>query len=284
MLCRSVLSLFLALPVMAAALVQMEAGLSTFSAPSWTREDNFDREGREHEIKAVFCIKRSQEQRQALERMLLDVSTPTSPAYGKHLTKTDMQKQFAMPNEPAEIVTNYLKSQGITNFRVSPLKDLIFVKMSVDEAETVLNTKFGAFHHERIPEARVLRITQPYYLPAEVADVVSLVDDILRFPKLRESRLHNSPVKADGNYAAVEGDDAFSSCGDRCMEATTPSVLQERYGYPTLTSAAKGNSMAVVEFQFEYFDEVRKISLISNFLRYICRMKAIFANMPCWND
>ena len=258
MYASSILLLFLIISARAAALVQMEASLSTFSAPNWIRDEDFDHQGAEHVIKAVFCIKRSNEQRQDLERTLLGVSTPTSAAYGKHLSKSDMQKQFAVPSEPVEMVTNYLLSQGIKNFRVSPLKDLVFVTMSIDEAETTLNTKFGSFHHKRVPDAHIFRITQPYYLPEEVARVVSLVDDILRFPKLRESEVH-APKDKDtvGLNVGVNEDDAFGSCGERCMGSTTPQVLQERYGYPTLTSATKGNSMAVVEFQFEYFDQVR---------------------------
>jgi tripeptidyl-peptidase-1 len=37
---------------------------------------------------------------------------------------------------------------------------------------------------------------------------------------------------------------------------TTPDVLQSRYGYSPLTTAANGNSVSVTEFQFQYYDNV----------------------------
>lgn len=45
-------------------------------------------------------------------------------------------------------------------------------------------------------------------------------------------------------------DDEFNTCAaTKCKDATTPAVLQARYGFPTLTSATSGNSMACAEFE-----------------------------------
>ena len=237
------------------ALVQMEPSVSTFSAPNWIQEETLgpQLDGRNNLVKAIFCLKRTVSQRQQIEKKLLEVSKPDSPSYGHHLSKNEVQQQFFIPSESQQIVEKYLISQGIKNFRISPLNDLVFVTMTLAEAETVLNTKFAAFHHNFFTEDRILRITKPYYLPEEVAQVVSLVDDIIRFPKLREPIVR--PISSPSNIT-VGADEAFNSCGAKCSFTTTPQVLQERYGYPTLQTSTKGNSMAVVEFQFEYFDQV----------------------------
>jgi subtilase family serine protease len=255
-------------------LVRMEPTVSIFSAPNWIRDETLGAQGdgRSNEVKAVFCIKRSANQRQQIEKKLIEVSTPSSPAYGLHLTKTEVQQQFSIRSEPIEIVKRYLSSQGVTNFRISPLNDLVFVSMETTQAEAILNTKFAAFHHKLFPEVRILRITKPYYLPEEVAQVVSLVDDILRFPKLREPGVRS--ISSPSNIT-VGSDEAFNSCGPKCYGATTPQVLQERYGYPTLQASTKGNSMAVVEFQFEYFDQV----FYTNIFYFAMKCNNIFLNL-----
>lgn len=144
-----------------------------------------------------------------------------------------------------KIVKDYLVSFGISedNMKVSKFGDLITVTMDVKTANLALQTEFALFRSVIRRDVVIPRITKPYYLPAEVAEVVSLVDDIMRFPAVRSS-LHT--VGADAS-----ADAEFSSCGTKCNGFTTPAVLQSAYGYSPLKSAAPGNSMSVAEFQYQ---------------------------------
>lgn len=56
-------------------------------------------------------------------------------------------------------------------------------------------------------------------------------------------------------YLIDIADDAFDSCGSKCSGYTTPEVLQELIGYPTLSNYTTGNSMSVAEFQYQYWDQ-----------------------------
>ena len=147
------------------------------------------------------------------------MSTPTSANYGKFLTKEQIVQRFAPKAENLQLVLDFLKNEGVTDARVSELKDFIHFKMPASLAEKVLDTKFAMFKSE-VGGVSLLRVTQPYSLPSEIASVVALVDDILRFPSIRQPLL----VKKDAAAATVGGDAAFNSCGATCAGFTTPQV------------------------------------------------------------
>jgi hypothetical protein len=147
-------------------------------------------------------------------------------------------------------VTDFLATFGLdaTNYRVSKFQDKIHVTMSAKTATAMLRTEFAQFRSALRRDIALPRITQPYYLPAEVADVVSLVDDIMRFPSIRQ------PLRSYGSEEAGASSDEFASCGTKCAGYTTPAVLQAAYKYSPVTSVSAGNSMSVAEFQYQYYD------------------------------
>lgn len=146
-----------------------------------------------------------------------------------------------------KIVTNFLLENGVKeeNIRVSKYRDLVFTSMSVSIAENLFRTEFALFRSVSRRDLAITRITKPYYLPSEVAAVVSLVDEILRFPSIRNSQ------RVYGSEGA-SSDASFNSCGTPCAGFTTPEVLQEAYSFSPVTSVAPGNSVSVAEFQYQY--------------------------------
>lgn len=117
--------------------------------------------------------------------------------------------------------------------------------MPAKTAATMLKTEFAQFRSVITPSIAITRVTQPYFLPAEIAGVVSLVDDIVRFPSVREPMIQ--PLKASDTT-----DPEFNSCGTTCAGFTTPSVLETAYSFSALTTANAGNSVSVAEFQGQY--------------------------------
>ncbi len=168
---------------------------------------------------------------------------------------------------PAEanvkVVTDFLATFGVTG-RVSKFRDMIHVTMPVKTANEMLQTEFALFRSKTERDVVLPRITKPYSLPADVASVVSMVDDIMRFPALRASPysygIDNSPLKAD---------DEFSSCGTKCNGFTTPAVLESAYSFSApVASVAAGNSMSVAEFQYQYCESL--IALVSESILTLC--------------
>jgi hypothetical protein len=116
--------------------------------------------------------------------------------------------------------------------------------MPVKVANQMLNTEFARFTSSIRRDISVYRITKPYFLPSEIASYISVVDDIMRFPSIRQTpRI----------YGAQRGaDEEFGACGSDCDGYTTPAVLQKAYSYSPMKSFTKGNSMSVAEFQYQY--------------------------------
>ena len=174
----------------------------------------------------------------------------------------DIISQISPSKSALKIVTDFLESYGLLfllnvkiidligitgeNARVSKYGDKVHVKMPIKVAESMLQTEFALFRSVVRRNVVIPRIIKPYFLPAEIANVVTLVDDILRFPSIRQN------IQSFGSEETVTSSDPFSSCGAKCSGYTTPDVLQQAYGYPSLTAATKGNSMSVAEFQFQY--------------------------------
>jgi len=202
------------------------------------------------EISAVFVMKHCEKKMKDLEATLYDLSTPTSKNYGKWLSKEQVVERYLAADEKnIDLVLTFLAQAGVKNIRVSDLKDKIFVKMPVKIAEEVLQTKFALYRSHDRPHVALPRITKAYSLPAEIARHVALVDDIMRFPTVAE------PLSAPLGDAP-EGSTAFQ-CGTSCAASTTPTVISQAYNLPMpmTTTASKGNSVSVAEFQGQYYDQ-----------------------------
>jgi len=225
----------------------MEPSVQVFSSKMWLKEAQSALK-EEDPIESIFVLKTCPYKLKQFENTLLDLSTPSSANYGKWLKPEEIKTMIAPTESSIKVVKDYLSSFGVSedNMKVSKFGDLIKVTMDVKTANLVLQTEFALFRSVIRRDVVIPRITKPYFLPAEVAEVVSLVDDIMRFPAVR-SILHTVDAEASA-------DAEFSSCGTKCNGFTTPAVLQSAYGYSPLKSAAPGNSMSVAEFQYQYYD------------------------------
>ena len=144
--------------------------------------------------------------------------------------KPEEIKAMIAPKESSlKIVKEYLASFGVSedNMKVSKFGDLITVTMDVKTANLALQTEFALFRSVVRRDVVIPRITKPYYLPAEVAEVVSLVDDIMRFPAVRSSLRATTTSGAEAALSIV--DDEYDSCGTKCNRFTSPAVLQSAY-------------------------------------------------------
>jgi len=226
----------------------MEPEVNTFSSSNWLREKMM---ARDHEVKAVFVLKHDSAAVAAFEKNLIDIATPSSKNYGKWLKPADISARLSPSEDKVKAVKDFLLASGVEekNIRVSKFRDMIHITTTASVASTMLQTEFGMFRSILRRDVLIPRITKPYFLPEEIAQYVSLVDDILRFPSIR-----NSP-QVLGVEAPSGADDEFSSCGTRCSGFTTPAVLQSAYKYGAVKTVAPGNSMSVAEFQTQFYDQ-----------------------------
>jgi len=193
--------------------------------------------------------------RSELESIFWKVSDPDHKDYGKHLSLEELTKVLAIPSSRVEKVSKYFEKMGASKIKVSPTGDMLTIHMPVPKLETALNTKIGKFTHKEHTKMSVLRASTTYSLPEEIANDVAIVGELLQFPGLKSKSLRN--LKGSGTWP--------NSCSSQaaCAGLVQPEVIRERYNLPNSTEYekllggyvnAQANSMAVAEFQGQYFE------------------------------
>lgn len=237
----------LAVAAVAAALtaggrVTMEAGASVGSAPNWKRGERCTAGA----VDALFMMKLRQAQAEELESTFWAVSNPDSPRYGKHLNREQLRALVGASEGSLSTVTSWLQKAGV-KATTAETGDSIHAVMSCAQAEALFDTQLHHFHHNTA-KMQVIRTVSPYSLPAEIAEHVQMVGNLLALPKVQRPIV----VESDDN------DQAFPttySCGGSCGATfTTPGVLTDAYKLGSAPSGATKGSMAVAEFQGVYYD------------------------------
>jgi tripeptidyl-peptidase-1 len=198
-------------------------------------------------IKLTTVLRIADDRFQALEDTLYAVSDPKNAEYGNHKTPAQIAEILAVPQAQIDRVTNFWKLSGAAAVELHPAKDTMTIAISVADAEAALATRLATFSHPNTP-ALIVRATQSYSLPAEVAADVTMVGELHQFPHPR--------ILARASSSSLVEDQANwpNTCKtSACANAVTPSVLATRYNIPPSKSTANGNSMAVAEFQGQFY-------------------------------
>lgn len=104
-----------------------------------------------------------------IEEMLLSVSHPLSPSYGKHFSPQDIVDTFAPSGETIRQVTEWLEEEGIARerMRLSTSQGWIEVNATVAEVEALIDAEYHVYTHpsgaEQIGES-YLYLTQIIFM------------------------------------------------------------------------------------------------------------------------
>ena len=84
-----------------------------------------------------------------VEEMLMAVSHPESPSYGKHYTPADVVDTFAPSDETINAVTNWLIESGFApnRLRLSANKGWISLEATTSEVEDLLKAEYHVYSH-----------------------------------------------------------------------------------------------------------------------------------------
>jgi len=228
-------------------LVLMEPTTKRVGGVNWGR---LRRVEESDEMKLHFFLKHPEDQLKNFEDLLLDISNPKSPNYGNWLSASDVQELLKAPEDGVRAVYDFLDAFGATKVTTNRETDILRTVMPAKAVEQMLSTELYVFAYRDYPELQVIRAGTPYHLPTSVATHVSFVGDLLLLPRIEPKKpIELSRVTED------DAQDEFSSCGMR--GTVTPDVLFKQYRIPDLKDeeVAEGSSMAVAEFQLQYFDE-----------------------------
>ena len=116
----------------------------TYIPPGWSL-------ARRHDVSSALPLRFALKQTniENVGDFLLDVSHPGSSNYGKHWTASDIARQFAPSGNTIDVVHAWLLESDIEASRItlSASKGWINVRISVEEAERLMNTQYNVYKH-----------------------------------------------------------------------------------------------------------------------------------------
>lgn len=185
--------------------------------------------------------------------------------------------------ETLDAVHDWLHSNGIAKHRIgySPAKDWANVKLSIDDAEALLDTKFSQYQHS--DGTQFVRTLQ-YSIPAALHRYIDTIQPTNSF--LRARRNHLDSIRVDNkeiittkfqasNLASTDTDGVvFAACGNG-TRSITPNCLRTLYGTLEykIQSAAK-NRVGITNYLGELNNRSDTQIFLSRYRKDIDAVKA----------
>ena len=246
-------------------MVQMEPDVATFGplpSSEWLAGVPL---APHEDVELTFALAHSAAQLSDFEASFNAISDPRSMRYRRHLSIDDVRAALAPPAGVVDAVSALVERHNGTVVRVARDRTMVRARLRAADAEALLSTALRRHAHASSAQLSVVRAARAYFLPSDVASLVTFVGELLRFPRVpgagRRARTTRNDAAATTSVAAAavaldggdDGDDPFQTCAP-CPDSVTPAVLAQRYGFPPLAAAAEGNGMAVAEFQLQGTD------------------------------
>jgi len=176
----------------------------------------------------------------------VEVSTPGSARYGRHLTRAEVSQQLPPIAGALEAVLAWLRVHSIDSAAVNIGADMVEAAIPAGIAEEMFSTELHHFVHST-HAVDLIRASAPYTVPTEVAQGIYLVGNLVQLPAL------SGPLRVN----ASSDNEAFAEfpngCGWGCSGKVTPLVLQQVYQMEEAPSG-QNSSMAVAEFAGQSWD------------------------------
>ncbi|KXT17298.1 hypothetical protein AC579_526 [Pseudocercospora musae] len=113
-----------------------------------------------------------------IEQHLMEVSDPQHERYGQHLSHDEVKAIVAPSNETLEAVQSWLGEHGITDWIHNYAKDMIHCSVSIEKAESLLDTKYHAFKHE---DGTEINRAPEWSLPEYLHDHIDIIQPTTSF-------------------------------------------------------------------------------------------------------
>ncbi|KAH9855486.1 family S53 protease [Lenzites betulinus] len=198
----------------------------------------------------------------ALEKALMDVSTPDSPLYGQHLTKEQVEALVAPKPESVAAVNGWLGENGIQATTISPAGDWLSFSIPVSKANTLLGADFTVFNHT--PTGNTMIRTLEYSIPADLVGHLDLVHPTTTFTQpFQKPSINFTPLKNKRDRRAVNiSSDAVPAS---CSATITPTCLEALYGIPTTPALVQTNMLGVSGFLQQFANQEDLKTFLINF-------------------
>ncbi|KAB5582238.1 peptidase S8/S53 domain-containing protein [Coniochaeta sp. 2T2.1] len=217
--------------------------------------------------------------------LLMNLSHPKSPHYGKRMTPIEVTDLFAPANESVDAVTSWLISESVPAASISRSanKQWIQFDSALTDAERLLHTTFYVYEHD---ESGIRNIAcGEYHVPHSVQQHIDYITpgikllaagyDETRMELARRRRRRRSDKRQNYEYdiAHIETDDADDIALLRnpgsCAASTTPACVKAQYQIPNGTRAARGNELGIFQGLSQHYNQLDLDTYFSNVAPWI---------------
>ncbi|KAH9947173.1 family S53 protease-like protein [Amylocystis lapponica] len=184
-----------------------------------------------------------------LEAALYDVSTPSSPNYGKYLTREEAASYAAPTAETASAVNAWLADNGLTATSLTPAGDWLGFEIPVSKANEMFEANFTIFDYESTGKTSIRTLS--YSIPESLKGYIDTVHPTTLFarPTTRKAPIKYVPKKRSTEERNVTRTGEVDAS---CANDITPSCLQQLYGIPTTAATQSSNTLGVTGYGNEW--------------------------------
>ncbi|KDR68017.1 hypothetical protein GALMADRAFT_272863 [Galerina marginata CBS 339.88] len=189
---------------------------------------------------------------------LMEISDPTHLRYAQHLTKEEAEAFMAPHPDSTATVDEWLDFHGVApTAQRSKSGDWITLRVSVEQAERMLGTKYNVYQHG--PSGAEVVRTLSYSLPKELHSHVDVVAPTTYFGTLRSMRTTSflqpnvRPISDEEASAASLVPISDATVPASCGTTITPACLRALYSTSTYVPAATNvNKLGVAGYLEEF--------------------------------
>jgi len=241
--------------------VQYQTFEKLHNAPSgWTVDSTPVNSGSRMSLKMHLA----QQNVDAFEKQVIDISTPGHPKYGQHMSPQEIKEMLQPSAETREGVTEWLAQSGV-EYKING--DWIYIDTTVEKAEELLSTKYQSFKHEET--GKLVARTLEYKLPAHLHAHVNMIQPTTMFGSSTTAMrkmindisdivsVEDFPTGAlPAAYIASELDLHDGLNATACNTTITPDCLASLYKYKHFRpSRRNGNVMGIAGYLEQYYQE-----------------------------
>ncbi|KAJ3511239.1 hypothetical protein NLJ89_g4214 [Agrocybe chaxingu] len=166
----------------------------------------------------------------ALIANLMEISDPSHSRYAQHLSKEEVEAFSAPHRDSVEAVEAWLAHHGLNAADRTSAGDWITIRVSVEQAERLLNTKYGVYQHG--PSGEEVVRAMSYSLPKELHSHIDVIAPTTYFGTLRSMRT-TSFLQPDIEPLPLEkvaaGLTPAATVPSSCSTTITPACLRALY-------------------------------------------------------
>ncbi|RDW79067.1 S53 family peptidase [Aspergillus mulundensis] len=194
--------------------------------------------------------------------LLMELSDPKSPRYGKHLSQDEVHDLFAPAEESVEQVRAWLESEGIASTRISQSfnKQWLQFDATAGELEKLLRAEYYLHSHEQTGRSHIA--CREYHVPRSLQSHIDYITPGIKLLEISgsQSRMKRSldekwslqKRSINDLSAIILGTDPPLTVAqvsktplEFCDQVITPACVQVMYQIPHGNSATPGNELGI---------------------------------------